>query len=310
MLSDAAYGRHVEDLLTRCTFPLPGTPVSCAVSGGADSLALLVLAAAADCEVTAIHVDHSLRVGSGEEASVVADAAGRFGAKFVAAKASVKPGPNLEARARMARYSVLPAEVSTGHTMDDQAETVLLNFLRGAGIDGLAGMRRGLRHPLLGIRRSETRSLCDSLGLFPVADASNDDPAYLRNRVRHELLPLCAALSERDVVPVIARQAGILADEADLLDQMARGIDPTFVAEIVAAPLPLARRAVRRWLRGDGPYPPGLAAIERVLGVASGQGVATEVAPGMRISRSRGRLSAKPVRGLVDVDDRGLPEDQ
>src|ERR1700683_1579080 len=102
----------VCDLLARCTFPPPGTPVACAVSGGADSLALLVLAAAACCGVTAYHVDHGLRAGSDTEAEVVAGAAERVGARFESRRVSVAPGPNLEARARSARYGTLPAGVA------------------------------------------------------------------------------------------------------------------------------------------------------------------------------------------------------
>ena len=124
---------------------------------------------------------------------------------------TVAPGPNLEARLRAARFSVLPDGVATGHTMDDQAETVLLNLLRGAGSDGLAAMAPGTRHPLLELRRCETHALCAGLGLDPVRDPSNDDPAFMRNRVRHELLPLCAELAGRDPIPLLARQAGAVA---------------------------------------------------------------------------------------------------
>ena len=180
----------VPDLLARCTFPPAGTALACAVSGGADSLALLVLATAAGCDVTAFHVDHGLRAGSSAEAGVVAAAAERLGARFESRTVSVEPGPNLEARARAARFAALPEGVATGHTMDDQAETILLNLLRGAGADGLAGMEPGLRHPLLGLRRSETHGCALRSGLVPVCDASNRDPAFARNRVRHELLPL------------------------------------------------------------------------------------------------------------------------
>jgi len=98
----------VADLLTRCTFPPAGTPLPCAVSGGPDSLALLVLATAAGCDVTAIHVDHGLRDGSAAEADVVADAARRFGARVERHRVVLAPGPNLEARARQGRFSVLP----------------------------------------------------------------------------------------------------------------------------------------------------------------------------------------------------------
>jgi tRNA(Ile)-lysidine synthase len=282
-------------LLARCTFPPRGTPLTCGVSGGADSLALLALATQAGCQVTAVHVDHGLRPGSAAEADVVAEAAQRLGAGFRPERVVVEDGPNLEARARLARRAVLGADAATGHTMDDQAETVLLNLLRGAGLDGLGAMRPGLRHPLLGLRRSETHGLCAELGLTVVADPSNDDPRHLRNRVRHELLPLCCALAGRDVVPILARQAGLHAGEAELLETLASALDATDAAALAAAPLPLARRAARRWLRADAAHPPDLASVDRVLALARGEGRATDVAPGTRVRRSRGRLAAGPV---------------
>src|SRR5438876_376086 len=156
----------VERLLARCTFPPAGVPVTCAVSGGADSLALLVLAVAAGCTATAVHVDHGLRPGSADEADVVRDAAARYRAGFRSERVHVAAGPNLEARAREARFAVLPPDVLTGHTADDQAETILLNLLRGAGRGGLTGMGPG-RHPLLRVRRRETRALCAAEGLVP-----------------------------------------------------------------------------------------------------------------------------------------------
>jgi tRNA(Ile)-lysidine synthase len=298
--ADAPLDALVDSLLGRCTFAPPGPPVVCAVSGGADSLALLVLAAAAGNEVTAVHVDHGLRPGSAAEADVVAGVAGQVGARFRAESVVLTDGPNLEARARSARRALLGADAATGHTMDDQAETVLLNLVRGAGLDGLAGIRPGPRHPILGLRRSETRALCAALGLEPVVDPSNADPRFRRNRVRHELLPLCAAVAGRDIVPILARQAAVLGDEAALLDRLASAIDPADGRALAAAPGPLARRATRRWLRHDGPHPPDLAAVERVLDVARGLALATDVAPGVRVRRSRGRLTAAPVSEGAD----------
>jgi tRNA(Ile)-lysidine synthase len=291
----------IGDLLPRCTFPPAGAALSCAVSGGADSLALLALAAAAGCVVTAHHVDHGLRPESGGEWEVVAAAATRFGASFVGEKVVVPAGPNQEARARAARFGALPADVATGHTMDDQAETILLNLLRGAGADGLAGMEPGLRHPVLDLRRHETHAVCAALGLTPVVDASNDDPAYRRNRVRHELLPLCADVAGRDPVPLLARQAGVLRDEVALLNLLAAEAapDPRDARALAGVPVPLARRAVRRWLQTSaadaGPdgeaYPPSLAEVERVLDVAAGRAIGTELAGGRRVRRSGGRLA-------------------
>jgi tRNA(Ile)-lysidine synthase len=279
-------------LLGRCAFPLKGEPLACAVSGGADSLALLALSVAAGCDATAYHVDHGIRPGSAGEAAVVRAAAERLGARFVTLRVEVAAGPNLEARARAARFAVLPADVATGHTADDQAETVLLNLLRGAGADGLAGMRVGRRHPILRLRRVETASLVESLGLEVVSDPSNTDPLFRRNRIRAELVPLLADLAGRDVVAVIVRQAELIADDVALLDDLAAAIDASSAAELAHAPVALARRAIRAWLRDQSspPYPPDAATVERVLGVARGEVLACELPGGRRLRRSHGRL--------------------
>ena len=279
------------ELLGRCTFPPGGTAVRCGVSGGADSSALLVLAVAAGCDVTAVHVDHGLRAGSELESARVAATAERFGASFEAHVAAVDPGPNLEARAREARAAVLGPECLVGHTADDQAETVLLALLRGAGPAGLAGADPR-RRPLLGLRRNETHELCRSLGIDVVVDPSNDDPTFRRNRVRHELLPLLDDIAGRDVVPVLARTAAVNAAVAEHLDQQAALIDPTVAAELAAAPAPVAAHAVRRWWRDETGvvHPPGVAAVARVLDVAGGRATRCELPGGWRVSRTAGRL--------------------
>ena len=284
-MSDAA----VEPLLARCRFPPPGTAAACAVSGGADSLALLVLACAAGCDVTALHVDHGLRAHSAAEAHVVEAAAERFGARFEAHRVDVAPGPNVEARARAARYRVLPAGVLTGHTADDQAETVLLNLMRGAGLDGLRGMPVD-RRPLIAIRRADTHALCRAIDLEPVHDPTNEDRSLRRNRVRHELLPLLDAIAGRDVAPVVARQAELLSDDAALLDALSEVIDPTDVKALQSAPSPLARRAIRAWLRCGSDaehHPPDAATVERVLAVARGEAKGSDIGGGRRVVRSR-----------------------
>jgi len=254
---------------------------------------LLVLAVAAGCQVTVLHVDHGLRAGSASEAGVVASAAARFGAAFRSERVHVVAGANQEERARAARRAVLPPGTATGHTADDQAETILLNLMRGAGRDGLAGMRPGATKPVLGLRRSETHALCASLGLAPVVDPTNLDPRYRRNRVRHELLPLLESIAQRDVVPVLTRQADLMRAESDLLDGMAEAVEADDGLSLTSAPPALARRAVRRLLAAGGPadgHPPSAAAVERVLAVARKEAVACEVAGGVRVRRSAGRL--------------------
>lgn len=284
----------VTSVLDRCHFPSPGSPVSCAVSGGADSLALLALAVEHGLEVTAIHVDHGLRAGSEREADLVEACAREVGASFEARRVVVEPGPNVEARARAARYAVLPDDVLTGHTADDRVETVVINLLRGAGTSGLVGMNvtggpsGRVLHPLLHVRRHETRAVCNELGWTPFEDPSNVDVGLLRNRVRHDVLPLLVEVSGRDLVEIVSRQADLVADDDALLDSLARALDPTDALAIAAAPLPLARRAIRSWLTTE--HPPDAATVERLLAVARGEAVACEIPGGNRVHRKNQRL--------------------
>jgi tRNA(Ile)-lysidine synthase len=292
MTSAARPTGRFDPLLARCTFPDPGTAVDCAVSGGPDSVALVALALAHGCLPTIWHVDHGLRPTSRTEAQTVAVLAERLGVPMRAVTADVGQGPNLEARAREARYRVLPPGVLTGHTLDDQAETVLVNLMRGAGSTGLAGMRPGTRRPLLALRRADTAEVAAAVaaatGVALVHDPSNLDRTHLRNRVRHDLLPALDAAAGRDLAPVLARQADLLRDESDLLDDLAAHIDPTDAVALAAAPLPLARRAVRAWLTGE--HPPDAATVERVLSVARGDSLGCDVGAGRQIRRTHQRL--------------------
>ncbi len=288
-LADSARGLPlVTDLLSRCTFPTSGTNVDCAVSGGADSVALLVLARAAKLNVTAWHVDHGLRENSNTEAELVAQLAIQLGARFESRTVTVEPGANTEARAREARYGVLPTGVMTGHTADDQAETILINLLRGSGTRGLAGMQPTAQRPLLHIRRSETEALCSALGIVVFNDPSNDDERFQRNRIRHEVLPLLESLAKRDLVPVLTRQADLLRDDDDLLNEFAGALDPTDALALANAPIALSRRAIRSWL--TNPLVPDSATVERVLDVARGNTLACDIGLGRQVRRSQQRL--------------------
>ncbi|MFZ4518368.1 MAG: tRNA lysidine(34) synthetase TilS [Microthrixaceae bacterium] len=262
-----------------------------AVSGGADSTALLHLAVAAGLRVTAVHVDHGLRPGSEREAGTVAALARRWGAEFRSERAPVAPGGDLEARARAARRAVLPPDTLYGHTADDQAETVLLRLLRGTGPAGLAAMRPDT-HPLLRLRRRETRTLCAELGVVPLDDPTNRDPRFTRNRVRHEVLPLLDDVAGRDVVPLLCRLAGLAATQAEVLDDLAAAVDPDDVTELAGLPAAVAAVALRRrWAAlTDGAPPPDAAALGRVLEVAHGGAVGCEVTAGWSVRRSAGRL--------------------
>jgi tRNA(Ile)-lysidine synthase len=281
-------------------------PVVVGCSGGADSLALVALAADAGLAPVAVHVDHGLRPESGGEPARVRAMVTALGAAFDGRRVAVEPGANLEARARAARYDALEAArvehhatvVLVAHTADDQAETVLLNVLRGSARSGLAGMparRDRVARPLLGFRRDETSAISAALGLDPLHDPMNDDDAFQRVAVRRRVLPVLEGVAGRDLVPVLARQAALLRDESDFLDALARdawpGIDGPSARALAALPTVLARRAVRQWL---GPPPPSSAEVERVLRVAAGERRATELAGGRAVRRSEGRLHVQP----------------
>jgi tRNA(Ile)-lysidine synthase len=200
-----------------------------AVSGGADSLALLLLAAPAGGTVTAATVDHGLRAEAASEATFVAGVCAGLGvphAVLTPSEPLAKAG-SIQARARAARYDRLVEHaracgcdaILTGHHLDDQAETFLMRASRGAGADGLTGVRsRGawsglpVLRPLLGWRRSELAELVNAAGLDPVCDPTNADPAYDRSRVRALL-----AHSD-DLSPTgLARSAATLGDASEAL---------------------------------------------------------------------------------------------
>lgn len=287
----------LRDLLSRCTFPPPGTAVRCGVSGGADSMALMVLAVAAGCAVTAVHVDHGLRAGSDAEAAVVRGAAGRVGAAFESTVVAVGAGPNLEARAREARHRALGPDALLGHTADDQAETVLGFLMRGTGPTGLAGIDPA-RRPILALRRSETVALCVAVGLEPVHDPSNADPRFTRNRIRRELLPLMADIAQRDVVPLLANAARLQRELLDEIGPLGRDLDPTDARALAAASQPAAVAALRRWWSETTglAYVPDNAATERMLAVARGEAPRHDVVAGWSLHRRGQRLRLEPPR--------------
>ncbi|MCX6537042.1 MAG: tRNA lysidine(34) synthetase TilS, partial [Actinobacteria bacterium] len=190
--------------------------------------------------------------------------------------------------ARNTRYEVMPHDVMTGHTADDQAETVLINLLRGAGLSGLSGMQRSQRHPILALRRTQTHQLCRDLKIEVVEDPSNTDPKFQRNRIRHELIPLMDAIAQRDVTAILDRQADLFREDSMLLDDLAKKIDVTDAKLLAVAPVALARRAIRQWLTEI--YPPDAATVERVLEVARGTTLACEIGSNREVRRSQQRL--------------------
>ena len=280
----------IDSLLTRCTFPAAGTAVACGLSGGPDSAALVALASAAGLEVTAWHVDHGLRPSAGADAEAARAIADRFGAGFELHRVQVDPGPNLEARARAARYEALPGDVLVGHTADDRAETVLFNVGRGGGLAGAAARHAGVGRPLLGLRRFETHALCEQLGLHTVHDPMNDDLSFARVAIRNEVMPALAKALGRDPVPLLNRHADLASQALEVIAELAAGLDPTSTAVLTAAPRAVAAEALRNWIAGAVGSAPSAASISRMLDVAAGRGIATEITGGHRVARTAGRL--------------------
>ena len=225
----------VERTIRRHALLAGGETVLVAVSGGADSVALLhilrELAPTFRLTLHVLHVDHGLRANAVRDTAFVRALGVRLGVPVDVAHVTLGPG-SVEAAAREARYAALEAwadrlgaeRIAIGHSADDQAETVLMRLLDGAGVRGLAGIppRRGrVIRPLIETRRQALRDELATAGLDWVEDETNRDPKFLRNRIRHELLPLLAASYATDVVPSLARAARRARETVDALDRAA-----------------------------------------------------------------------------------------
>ena len=238
-----------------------------ALSGGADSLVLTAVAAGMK-STTALIVDHQLQPNSAavaETARQQALSVGCVAAQVLRVDVGAAGGP--EAAARIARYRALESArnglpVLLGHTLDDQAETVLLGLGRGSGPRSIAGMRPcdpPWYRPLLGVRRAVTRAACAELGLTPWQDPHNTDRRFTRVRLREEVLPLLEDVLGGGVAEALARTAVALRADTDTLDELAdralaglRRDDALDAAELAELPEALRRRVIRRWLLDGG----------------------------------------------------------
>jgi tRNA(Ile)-lysidine synthase len=237
------------------------------LSGGADSLALTAVAARLR-PTTALIVDHGLQADSHRIAATARDQAlamGCVAAEVLRVDVGSLGGP--EAAARAARYEALNsardgAPVLLAHTLDDQAETVLLGLGRGSGARSIAGMRSWdppWCRPLLGVRRALTRAACEELGLTPWHDPHNADSRFTRARLRAEVLPVLEDVLGGGVAEALARTAAALREDTDALDDLADraseavtagdGLDTARLSEL---PTAVRRRVIRRWLLNGG----------------------------------------------------------
>jgi len=287
-------------LLEQCHFPVTGTKVDLAVSGGPDSLGLLLLALETGLDVTVHHVDHHARPTSTRDADHVEAICAQLNLSFVCHDVVVDAGANFESRARASRRAAMPSGVLTGHTMDDLAETVLLNMLRGAGLDGLSPMVNDATKPLRDLRRAALHDFVATSSFVALHDETNDSPDFRRNRVRHELIELLDDVAGRDVVPILARQAALLFDERVWLDELATDDHAVTLEDADCRMLRTWPRArLRRWLRsqlraadqGDGTHPPSADEVERAIAVVEGEVVAMELSGGRRLSRREQHLT-------------------
>lgn len=292
------------------------------VSGGCDSVVLVdLLGQLGYRRLVLCHLNHGLRGrASGHDAAFVRRLARRTGLPLIVEKRDVataarERGTSLETTARDVRFAFF-RDVATrtrcprlilAHHADDQLETVVMNFFRGAGIAGLAGMREeSERHdlvvlrPLLNIRRAELECEAARRGLRWREDASNLDPAFTRNRVRHELLPRLAKVFGREVTGPILRAAALARDDGDLLDRLATDASPACLGgsgalrtrALLAQPVALQRRILQRWLREAGATDLGFEAVERVRRIAPPDASTARVAVGggFLVRRRRGEL--------------------
>lgn len=287
-----------------------------ACSGGPDSLALAVVSAqlgarAGTRSITAVIIDHGLQAGSARTAAEVHEQLTDHGVDAVVVPVEVGSAGGPEAAARDARYTALSmaaadrgaGTVLLGHTLDDQAETVLLGLARGSGVRSLAGMPPGrgiFVRPLLGLRRSVTVAACAELGLRPWTDPHNADPAYARVRVRGRVLPVLERELGPGVAEALARTADLARDDADLLDELAATAYPGMLAEggldcaALAALAPaLRRRVLRRYLGEHGAREVTAAHLAAVAVLLDGwRGQRGVDLPRVRVVREHGRLRA------------------
>jgi tRNA(Ile)-lysidine synthase len=263
-------GDQVAAFIARERLLAEGERVVVAVSGGPDSLCLLDCLRRLGYRLRVAHLDHCLRPGSWRDAEFVLRLAREWGLPAIVERAApgewARRGVSLEEAARQARYAFLVRAarewgadaIATGHTADDQAETILMHILRGAGVHGLRGMlprtplaewaepagAEGmvLIRPLLSTWRSQTEAHCRAAALRPRRDATNDDMAFLRNRLRHQLLPGLERYNPR-VRQGLTHTGEVMRREAELLDGLLTAVEPLLVRGQRDGTLVVQRRA-------------------------------------------------------------------
>jgi tRNA(Ile)-lysidine synthase len=300
----------------------PGVQVVVGLSGGSDSVALtrllVELSEHGDFTVAGVaHLNHQLRATAVRDETFCREFAARLALRIVVEEADVRGFAathrlSLEDAARRLRYAFLERAATTlgagrtavGHTQDDQAETLLLKLIRGAGLTGLAGIyprRDTVIRPLLDVSRDDLRAYLTAAGERWTDDESNANVGNPRNRIRHQVIPELDRAAGAPTAPAIARTAALAREDADWLDELAReqlaiassadeGLPALDAAALVRMPRPIARRVVLESLRQQvGGREIGLEHVESVLALLGGLQGGVDV-PGCRVELRRGKV--------------------
>lgn len=241
----------------------PGDHIICAVSGGADSVALLfglyLLKEKLDIRLSAAHFNHNLRgAESDRDEYFVRDFCDRYDIPLMVGAAAVTPGKKgLEAAARDARYGYLrslPGKIATAHTADDNAETVLLHLIRGTGLKGLGGIAPisgNVIRPMLSATRQDVENFLQEWSLPHIEDSSNGTDAFLRNRLRHHIMPRLLQENPQFSENTSAMALRLRLDEA-CLSQAAQMASPISISVLKEQPPALRSRILENYLKQNG----------------------------------------------------------
>ncbi len=284
-----------------------------AISGGADSVALLHMLREKGYELTAAHYNHGLRPEADADEEFVKTLCADLGIPFVAGRGDVaadaaRCGAGIEETAREMRYAFLEetrvksglGRIATAHNADDNAETVLLNLVRGAGLSGLCGIppQRGhIVRPILHLSRAEILAYLTSHNLPYREDASNADTVFRRNYLRHEILPALKALNPA-LTDAVTRLTGLLREDEEYLTALAReeiqlhGIGASFPAKrLNSLPKPVSSRVCRLLVQSVTGYPPELNGLDAMLDIsAGGNGRRRDLAGGLTVEKAQNMI--------------------
>lgn len=280
----------IGDALSRSRFP--DVPLKVALSGGADSAGLARLALEVDAEASAIHVNHSLAASPQMETAAhrVAD---QLEMSLEVTVVEVPQDGSPEAAARDVRYQVFDDTgpvVLTAHTAEDNAETILINLMRGTGLPGLTGISYhrppNVWRPLLSVGRSELRELATLAGLEFVDDPSNTDLTLTRNRIRSQLLPVLSEFNPQ-IVDTLNEMGSHLSADDQFLESLVNSGSPSgdlATAVLITSPAAIADRMIMAWLRGSE-LVPTTAMVARVWSVVRGESSAQQLQHGAVVRR-------------------------